>query len=267
MKNWRTFQHYNDRRPPWIKVYIALLDDLDFCAMSEAAQLALIKLWLMAARFGHPLPHDPKLLEQRGGVRRKPLAELLAHGWVIAVESDTKAASAARPFASTSASKDASNPASTDASENASALASPRVRARAGDARSPELEREREREQHPSSAARTEPVVFADPDANLAAAAFRTHHPHPDAFDRALRKVAERLGGNGFGWEVVGRALVQMHTNGAVWHGGLFAGYCRRVAQGEPADTVPLPRAARGNARRSRNLEILASHAREVANG
>jgi hypothetical protein len=33
VKNWRSFQHYGKRNPPWIKLHRALLDDYAFCAL------------------------------------------------------------------------------------------------------------------------------------------------------------------------------------------------------------------------------------------
>lgn len=81
VKDWATHQHYKDRRPPWIKLYGALLDDPTFLALPEATQAQLIKLWLLASRMGHPLPNDPQLLAGKIGVRGKlHLPALLSSG-------------------------------------------------------------------------------------------------------------------------------------------------------------------------------------------
>jgi hypothetical protein len=53
IKNWETFQHYkqgsNALRVTWIKVYVQLLDDREWCALSGDAARFLLMLWLMAA--------------------------------------------------------------------------------------------------------------------------------------------------------------------------------------------------------------------------
>lgn len=50
VKNWKRFQHYGDRPMAWLKLYVSLLDDYVFERLSERAQLALIKVWLLASR-------------------------------------------------------------------------------------------------------------------------------------------------------------------------------------------------------------------------
>ena len=49
IRNWKKFQHFKDRRPPWIKLYRDLLDDPDFHALDDAASKTLILLWLLAS--------------------------------------------------------------------------------------------------------------------------------------------------------------------------------------------------------------------------
>jgi hypothetical protein len=62
---WEEFQHYHDRKPVWIKLYVKLLHNPDFLALSSASRGTLMTLWLLyasengpvrvadAARFGH----------------------------------------------------------------------------------------------------------------------------------------------------------------------------------------------------------------------
>jgi hypothetical protein len=261
VKNWPRFQHYSDRRPPWIKLYVALLDDLEFLELSDTEQISLIKLWMLAARLGHPLPNNPKLLQERAGVRPKALAALIAHRWLELTED---------------ASNRASNGDSTPLAEvehSASPHARPRDPARASArSREGEVEGENRERTTPPAAARDENwtpgegVVDSLPSgpARGAYVAYRRSHRHPDAFDAALAKLAEPITGNGFGWEIVGRALAEMHANGKEWHAGLCAGYCKRLKAG------PAPKlngSGRHAARRSRNLEVLAASVKEVEHG
>lgn len=88
VKDWKKHQHYNQDRPAWIKLYGALLDDADFLALPELAQLQLIKLWLLASRMGHPLPNDPKILAGKIGCRGKfYLTALVESGLLLYSES------------------------------------------------------------------------------------------------------------------------------------------------------------------------------------
>ena len=48
-KNWREFQHYTKRNPPWIKLYRNILDDMDFQTLDSSTQCLAIMLWLVAS--------------------------------------------------------------------------------------------------------------------------------------------------------------------------------------------------------------------------
>jgi hypothetical protein len=49
VKNWRVFQHYKDRSPPWIKLQKSLLDDYDFQCLPLASKALAPMLWLLAS--------------------------------------------------------------------------------------------------------------------------------------------------------------------------------------------------------------------------
>lgn len=48
-KNWRDFQHYKDRSPPWIRLHRKLLDDKDFHRLPVESRALAPMLWLLAA--------------------------------------------------------------------------------------------------------------------------------------------------------------------------------------------------------------------------
>lgn len=50
-KNWKTFQHYSDRKPAWIKLHRALLDDYTFACLPLASQALAPRLWLLASEY------------------------------------------------------------------------------------------------------------------------------------------------------------------------------------------------------------------------
>ena len=53
--NWKSFQSYKDRRPPWIRLNKELLDNYEFQSMSANARALLPMIWLIASE-----DEDPK---------------------------------------------------------------------------------------------------------------------------------------------------------------------------------------------------------------
>jgi hypothetical protein len=49
VKNWKTFQHFKDRKPPWIKLHRDILDRRDIMMISPSSFRLLTFLWLLAA--------------------------------------------------------------------------------------------------------------------------------------------------------------------------------------------------------------------------
>lgn len=64
IKNWAKFQHFKDRRPPWVKLYRDVLDDLEWHELDPKAAKALVMLWLIASENDGALP-DTKTLAFR----------------------------------------------------------------------------------------------------------------------------------------------------------------------------------------------------------
>jgi hypothetical protein len=61
IKNWEKFQHYQTgknaaKRPPWIKLYTELLDDIEFHQLDGRDAKTLILLWALASENGGALP-------------------------------------------------------------------------------------------------------------------------------------------------------------------------------------------------------------------
>ena len=48
-KSWKSFQHYKDRNPPWVKLHKTLLDDRDFSRLPIASKALAPMLWLLAS--------------------------------------------------------------------------------------------------------------------------------------------------------------------------------------------------------------------------
>lgn len=49
VKDWPQFQHFKDRRPPWIKLYRDLLDDPNYHALPNESAKYLPLIWLVAS--------------------------------------------------------------------------------------------------------------------------------------------------------------------------------------------------------------------------
>lgn len=56
IKNWSKFQHFKDRRPPWVKLYRDLLDDRDWHKLDGEAAKMLVNLWLIGSESDGLLP-------------------------------------------------------------------------------------------------------------------------------------------------------------------------------------------------------------------
>ncbi len=65
VKNWEEFQHYKDRNPPWIKLHRALLDNYEFCALTDAQKAHLILIWIHASQNEGTVPNDSRFLERK----------------------------------------------------------------------------------------------------------------------------------------------------------------------------------------------------------
>ena len=50
-KNWKSFQHYTDRKPAWIKLHRAILDDYDYWCLPVASRALAPCLWLLASEY------------------------------------------------------------------------------------------------------------------------------------------------------------------------------------------------------------------------
>jgi hypothetical protein len=61
IKNWSQFQHFKDRRPPWIKLYREILDDIEWHELDARSAKVLVMIWLIASESDGCLPDTKKL--------------------------------------------------------------------------------------------------------------------------------------------------------------------------------------------------------------
>lgn len=83
VKNWDKFQHYKDRRPPWIKLHVELTDDYAFSDLSDVQKFHVIGIWLLAARTDNKIPNDSRWVTSRIGAHEPvDLDALVAAGFL-----------------------------------------------------------------------------------------------------------------------------------------------------------------------------------------
>jgi hypothetical protein len=61
IKNWNKFQHFKDRKPPWVKLYRDLLDDIEWHELDAQASKVLVMLWLIASEEDGKVPSSKTL--------------------------------------------------------------------------------------------------------------------------------------------------------------------------------------------------------------
>ena len=66
IRNWREFQHYKDRNPPWIKLHNSLLASRDWVALDDASRVLAVACMLIAAGNGTDgeFPDDPDYIKR-----------------------------------------------------------------------------------------------------------------------------------------------------------------------------------------------------------
>lgn len=71
VRNWREFQHYKERSPPWIKVHNSLIENYEFGGLTDVQKCHLILIWLLASRTDNKLHDDPEWVRKRIGASNK----------------------------------------------------------------------------------------------------------------------------------------------------------------------------------------------------
>jgi hypothetical protein len=85
--NWDRFQHYRNRRPPWVKIHQSLLTNRQWFSLSPDASKLLVECWLIASE-EEPGVIDKELGDLAFRLRREEasmmasLEELVAQGFI-----------------------------------------------------------------------------------------------------------------------------------------------------------------------------------------
>jgi len=101
LRNWKEFQHYKDRNPPWIKFHYSILDDYAFSKIPDAHKWHVVASFLLASRTDNKIPADPAWISARIGATTKVVIEdLLASGLFEEIQQDTGASASVEHDAS-----------------------------------------------------------------------------------------------------------------------------------------------------------------------
>ena len=79
VRNWKQFQHYTKRNPPWVKLHFALLTSEDWVTLDDASRVLAIACMLIASRNEGHVPDSPHFVQRVAYLKRpanfKPLIE------------------------------------------------------------------------------------------------------------------------------------------------------------------------------------------------
>jgi hypothetical protein len=104
IRNWRRFQNYSDRNPPWVKWHTAQLEDDELRSMKPMTRLFWSQLVLVSSRKENVIPNDSAWLAQETAMSRQAVTSSVK---------ELEQAGFLRFFASKEACRDASDGAST----------------------------------------------------------------------------------------------------------------------------------------------------------
>lgn len=91
IKNLQKYQHYRDRRPPWIKLHAAIFDDYAFQCLQDASKAHLMLLWLLASQVDNRIPYDLDFICRKLGTTSPvDMEELILQGFIEVSQDDGK---------------------------------------------------------------------------------------------------------------------------------------------------------------------------------
>ena len=91
IRNWEKTQHYKKRNPPWIRLYVEILDKYDkdgvikkFRKLPDSAKITLLLLLCLSSRFQNNIPYDgDRELKNMLGVNTLNLNPLVDSNYII----------------------------------------------------------------------------------------------------------------------------------------------------------------------------------------
>lgn len=82
--NWKEYQHYKDRNPPWVRLYYSLLTSETWVVSDDAGRALMVAVMLVASRNEGRIPSDPNYIRKLATLNTAPdFAPLVASGFLI----------------------------------------------------------------------------------------------------------------------------------------------------------------------------------------
>lgn len=98
VKNWRNFQHYKDRNPPWIKLHFSLLSSEDWVTLDDSSRVLAVACMLIASRNEGVIPSDMAYLKRVAYLNKTPnLTPLIECGFLESDSESKQTLATARP--------------------------------------------------------------------------------------------------------------------------------------------------------------------------
>ena len=79
VRNWRKYQHYTDRNPPWIKLHFEILSSPDWVMLADESRVLLVACMLIASRNEGRVPNNPEYIKRLCYMKKvafKPLIDI-----------------------------------------------------------------------------------------------------------------------------------------------------------------------------------------------
>ena len=98
VKNWRDFQHYKKRSPPWIKLHRLIIEDYKFSKLKDKTKAHLMLIWVLASGTEGRIPHDAKFIADKiSATEPVDLDAMIAAGFLIEDEGASQLAQPIEP--------------------------------------------------------------------------------------------------------------------------------------------------------------------------
>lgn len=98
IRNWQTYQHYKNRRPVWVKLYVSQLRDHELKRLPISTRLLFDQLLLLAAEYENAIPKDFEELSSATRIPNEDVVDgvrlLVEGGWIQETSTKRRASSA-----------------------------------------------------------------------------------------------------------------------------------------------------------------------------
>lgn len=89
IKNWKKFQHYKHRNPPWVKLHCKTVRSADWLRLDEPSRLLMLVCIMVAPEYEGKVPANPSFIKKLGFFRKTPnLKPLIECGFLVEMLAD-----------------------------------------------------------------------------------------------------------------------------------------------------------------------------------